>query len=33
MVCMENRRNATLQAIGYLLVRVEDTRPQMVAVA
>ena len=33
MVYMENRRNATLQATGYLLVRVEDTRPQMVAVA
>ena len=33
MVYMENRRNATLQATGYLLVRVDDTRPQLVAVA
>ena len=32
MVYMENRRNATLQATGYVLVRVDDTRPQMVAV-
>ena len=33
MVYMENRRNGTLQATGFLLVRVDDTRPQMVAVA
>ena len=33
MVYMENRRNATLQATGYVLVRVDDTRPQLVAVA
>ena len=33
MVYMENRRNATLQATGYVLVRVDDTRPQLVVVA
>ena len=33
MVHMENRRNATLQATGYVLVRVDDTRPQLVVVA
>ena len=33
MVYMENRRNATVQATGYVLVRVDDTRPQLVAVA
>ena len=33
MVHMENRRNGTLQSQGYLLVRVDDTWPQMVAVA
>ena len=33
MVYMENRKNATLQATGYLLVRVDDTRPQLVAIA
>ena len=33
MVYMENRRNATLQATGYVLVRVDDSRPQLVAIA
>ena len=32
MVYMENRRNSTLQATGYVLVRVEDTHPQMIAI-
>ena len=32
MVYMENRRNSSLQAIGYVLVLVEDTRPQMIAI-
>ena len=30
---MKNRRNATLQAKGYLLVRVDDTRPPLIAIA
>jgi hypothetical protein len=33
MVYMENRRNATLQATGYVLVRVDDARPQLVVIA
>jgi hypothetical protein len=33
VVFMENRRNTSLQATGYLLVQVEDTRPQMILVA
>ncbi len=33
MVCMENHQNSSLQAIGYLLVQVEDTQPQLVVVA
>ena len=33
MVYMENRKNATLQATGYLLVRIDNTPAQMVAVA
>ena len=33
MVRMENRRNFTNQAMGYLLVRVDDSRPQMVLIA
>ena len=32
MVYMENRRNASLQVTGYLLVKVEDTHPQMIAI-
>ena len=32
MVYMENRRNSSLQATGYVLVKVEDTRPQMIAI-
>jgi hypothetical protein len=33
VVFMENRRNSTLQATGYVLVKIDDTHPQMVAVA
>ena len=33
MVYMENRRNASVQATGYLLVRVEDDHAQLIAVA
>ena len=29
---MENRRNASLQATGFLLVRVEETYPQLVVI-
>ena len=32
MVRMENRRNSSLQATGYSLVRVSDARPQMIAI-
>ena len=32
MVYMENRRNASLQATGYLLVQVDDTHPQMIVI-
>ncbi len=32
MVQMENRRNSSLQATGYVLVNVVDTRPQMVLI-
>jgi hypothetical protein len=32
MVQMENRRNSSLQATGYVLVQVEDTRPQMILI-
>ena len=32
VVLMVNRRNATLQATGFVLVKVEDTRPQLIAV-
>ena len=32
MVQMENRRNSSLQATGYVLVAVEDTRPQMILI-
>ena len=31
-VFMENRRNASLQATGFLLVRVDDTYPQLVII-
>lgn len=33
LVTMVSRRNASRQATGYLLVKVEDTKPQMIAVA
>ncbi len=33
VVFMVNRRNSTLQATGYVLVKIDDTHPQMVAVA
>ena len=33
MVYMENRRNASRQATGYLLVQVDNTAPQMIVVA
>jgi hypothetical protein len=33
MVYMESRRNFTLQATGYLLVRVDDTQSQMIVIA
>jgi hypothetical protein len=33
MVQMENRRNASNQATGYLLVQVDDTYPQMIVAA
>ncbi len=32
MVQMENRRNSSLQATGYVLVNVVDTRPQMILI-
>ena len=32
MVQMENRKNASIQATGYVLVKVEDTRPQLIAI-
>ena len=32
-VHMENRRNASIQATGYVLVQVEDTPRQMVVVS
>ncbi|CAF1375842.1 unnamed protein product [Adineta ricciae] len=32
MVQMENRRNASLQATGYVLVKVDDTRPFMILI-
>ncbi len=32
MVYMENRRNSSIQATGYVLVKVDDTRPQMIAI-
>jgi hypothetical protein len=33
MVYVENRRNTSLQATGYLLVQVDDTHSQMIIVA
>jgi hypothetical protein len=33
MVRMKNRQNSTVQATGYLLVRVEDTQPQLIVIA
>jgi hypothetical protein len=32
MVYMESRRNSSAQATGYVLVKVEDTRSQMIAI-
>ena len=32
MVNMTNRRNASRQATGYVLVKVEDTRPHMILI-
>ncbi len=32
MAYMENRRNSSIQATGYVLVKIEDTRPQMIAI-
>ena len=32
MTYMENRRNSSVQATGYVLVRVENTRPQMIII-
>ncbi len=32
MVYMENRQNSSLQVTGYVLVQVEDTRPQMIVI-
>ena len=32
MVQMQNRRNSSQQATGYVLVKVENTRPQMIAI-
>jgi hypothetical protein len=33
VVFLVNRRNSTAQATGYLLVKVDDSHPQMVAAA
>ena len=33
MVYMINRQNSNIQATGYVLVKVEDTKPEMIAVA
>jgi hypothetical protein len=33
MVYMENRRNITQQATGYLLVQVDDNHSQMIVIA
>ncbi len=32
MVYMQNRRNSSIQATGYVLVQVQDTHPQMIAI-
>ena len=32
MVYMENRRNASVQATGFVLVQVEETRPVLVVI-
>ncbi len=32
MVFMENRKNASIQATGYVLVTVEPTNPQLIAI-
>ena len=32
MVQMENRQNASDRAVGYLVVRVEDSQPQLITI-
>ena len=32
MVYMERRRNASVQATGYVLVKVDNTHPQMIVI-
>jgi hypothetical protein len=32
MVFMQNKQNSTLTATGYVLVRIEDTYPKMIAI-
>ncbi len=32
MVYMENRRNLSVQATGYVLVQVDNSRPQLIAI-
>ena len=32
MVRMSNKRNASQQATGYVLVRIEETSPQMIII-
>ena len=32
MVYMENRKNSSIQATGYVLVTVEITRPRLIAI-
>lgn len=33
VVYMVNRKNSSFQATGYVIVKVEDTEPQLVAIA
>ena len=32
MVQMTNRRNSSVQATGYVLVKIDDTQPQIIAI-
>ena len=32
MVFMQNKQNSTLTVTGYVLVRIEDTYPKMIAI-